>query len=260
MKCPACDLDFSSRDVRGVGVQVCISCLGVFLDKAGLDRAVPAGPDFLASGVAAISEIDRDVFTDPLSGLRNRKFFDRQILAEASRASRGGILSLVLFDLDGFKNANDEFGHLAGDRVLAEFAKILLLEVRQCDAPARIGGDEFGVLMPLTAAPGARALASRVIERVAAHRFTAHEDEIVSIGASAGFAVYPDDTGTLVRRVDAGKIARKLFDAADRALYLAKDTGKGKVVGAGEIPIPTAPTPAPGSWSASQAGKKVPGA
>ena len=258
MKCPACDLDFSSRDVRGVGVQVCISCLGVFLDKAGLDRAVPAGPDFLASVVAAISEIDRDVFTDPLSGLRNRKFFDRQILAEASRASRGGILSLVLFDLDGFKNANDEFGHLAGDRVLAEFAKILLLEVRQCDAPARIGGDEFGVLMPLTAAPGARALASRVIERVAAHRFTAHEDEIVSIGARPASLSIPTTPG---RSFGAWTPARSHENSSTPPTVPLSRQGRreGKVVGPVRSRFRRA-NACPRAGAASQAGKKVPGA
>ena len=227
----------TDREVRGHGISFCLSCLGVFMESETVAKAASEGQGevFLVALAGLIAEAEKEVFVDPLSGLRNRKFFDRQLLVEATRAVEGIPLAALLLDLDGFKGANDKYGHLAGDRVLADFASILRREVRRGDFPARVGGDEFGVILPGASREGVLALAQRVIAGVKAHRFKSHEDEAVAgIGVSGGYAVYPDDTGSHQRRADAARLASTLFDLADRALYAAKSGGKARVVGYSE--------------------------
>lgn len=238
MKCPSCETDLARREARGAEIDLCPTCLGVFIERPAVGKVVEQKQEaaFISAVAAIVDRAEREVFTDGLSGLRNRKFFDRQLVVEAARALSGRSLSVLLLDLDGFKNANDEHGHLTGDRVLADFAAILRQEARTGDYPARVGGDEFGVIMPETKAAGARALAERLIEAVAAHAFKSHEDDDVKgIGVSAGYAVSPDDTGgAFQRRVDVPALAQKLFELADQALYRAKDAGRACVRGVKE--------------------------
>jgi diguanylate cyclase (GGDEF)-like protein len=138
--------------------------------------------------------------TDPLTGLLNRRAFEERAARELARAQRTGEpFAALVIDVDQFKQINDREGHAAGDAALVALAATLSAALRDIDTVARIGGDEFAVLLPATAATGARATAERLRERSA-------------IAISIGTAVYGID----------GLTADELARAADAALYDAK--------------------------------------
>lgn len=160
-------------------------------------------------------------FLDPLTHLYNRRHFDSQLEKEISRSRRNGKpVALLMLDLDGFKTYNDRFQHAAGDIALQEFATILQNTVREVDTVARFGGDEFAVILVESGAEGAHDLAHRVIERVGKHLFLGMEDiRTERLTACVGIATFPADS------FDKQDLVRK----ADRALYIAKNQGGGKV-------------------------------
>jgi len=170
----------------------------------------------------ARAEAQEQALTDPLTGLRNRRGLDRALerLAAAERA-----FGLVHVDLDHFKQINDTLGHAAGDRVLQVVAARLRGAVRDADGVARIGGDEFVVLLPDLHSldqlgPVAQRLLRLLAEPVALDRVGGCGPDRVSISASLG-AVVKDGS----RQID---IDRLLMEA-DRALYRSKDAGRGRV-------------------------------
>jgi diguanylate cyclase (GGDEF)-like protein len=156
---------------------------------------------------------------DALSELCNRRHFSELADKEIARALRHRrSLALMIADLDHFKRINDSLGHVAGDAVLRQFSAILRSHVRSDDIAARIGGEEFAVLLPETAIEEAQALAERLRETVSAVEFQAG-DEILRVTVSAGIAL-----------LSAGRASRSdLMRAADRALYRAKDEGRNRV-------------------------------
>ena len=145
--------------------------------------------------------------TDALTGLYNQRHFHERLREEASRAMRQKRkLSLVLFDLDGFKQVNDRLGHLEGDRILRAFAQSLGDNIRrEVDSAFRYGGDEFVVLMPETGGPGAMRVARRV---AAAAKATLSKD---GVSTSWGIAQLPasGDVSVLVRKADAAMFKMK---------------------------------------------------
>lgn len=160
-------------------------------------------------------------FIDPLTGLGNRRALDVRLVEEMSRASRHDVpLALLMLDIDHFKSFNDNFGHVLGDDVLCCFAELLKMDIRQTDLVARYGGEEFAVLLPDTPEEGARQLAERYRERVEKTNFPGQK-----ITTSIGLAMWkprferPED----------------FIDAADEALYAAKNGGRNKVVVAKEF-------------------------
>ena len=162
----------------------------------------------------------REAMTDPLTGLANRRRFLDQLAAEAKRRSRSGRpVALIAADLDDFKLVNDQHGHQSGDEVLRAFAEVLRMTLREIDVPARIGGEEFAILLPETDAAGAAVVAARLRERVAALRIEAPDGGWLSVTASFGVASCPP-----VER------AEDLPAAADEALYEAKSGGKNRVM------------------------------
>jgi diguanylate cyclase (GGDEF)-like protein len=162
---------------------------------------------------ALVASLDDAARTDPLTGLLNRRAFEQLFEDELERAHRSnGRLSVLLGDLDGFKGVNDRFGHDAGDGVLRQVAQDMLKWKRRVDTPARIGGEEFSLLLPETDERGAFLVAERL--RRATHRSFAEDPLGVTI--SFGVATFPDH----------GQDLRALMRAADRALYAAKDLGK----------------------------------
>jgi diguanylate cyclase (GGDEF)-like protein len=164
----------------------------------------------------AEAELQRFARYDGLTGLPNRSFFldtlDRTLSRARRRRSR---LALIFLDLDGFKSVNDRLGHAAGDAVLQVMAERLRAGTRSSDLVARIGGDEFTVLVQnLARADDAALVARALIDRLA--RPSSVEDQEISLGASAGIAVYPED----------GTDADMLLRNADLAMYRAKQEGR----------------------------------
>ena len=148
---------------------------------------------------------------DPLTGLYNRRFAERTIRAEIARAQRKGYaLTLVLFDLDNFKQINDRFGHAAGDAVLKEFANRLTKAVREADTAARLGGDEFMLL--LTECDTSQV--QSVLQRLKSIEVTLAGQRI-PINFSAGWKEYAKDDSL-----------QNLMIEADKALYLNKQGTK----------------------------------
>jgi diguanylate cyclase (GGDEF)-like protein len=164
--------------------------------------------------------LERLATRDGLTGLLNRAEMERVSRQELARAQRHGLpVSLLVVDLDHFKRVNDRWGHPAGDAVLVAAAAVLGRSVRGSDVVARLGGEEFMVLLPHTDAPAALALAEKLRERLEA-MVVPGTDPAVAVTASVGVA-------------SAGPEGELAFDAlyrrADRALYRAKDAGRNRV-------------------------------
>lgn len=154
--------------------------------------------------------------TDPLTGLGNRRAFDEALAREVSRQRRTRApLSLLAVDVDHFKKINDTWGHAAGDDTLAALGDLLPRLVRAGDTVSRVGGEEFGVLLPDCPAPQARARADTLRAQVrAASRDWAHP-----VTVSVGVATVPDSAD----------VVDDLVVAADMALYAAKEGGRDRV-------------------------------
>jgi two-component system cell cycle response regulator len=159
--------------------------------------------------------------TDPLTKLRNRRaFFEDGKRHFAHSRRRGNDLSLAIFDLDHFKKINDTYGHQAGDEALLAMAQILIKNTRTEDTPARIGGEEFAILLPDTNRLGAAVLAERIRGAIEHNRFS-FEGFSLSLTASAGIASFG---------VDGQDSLEHLISVADKRLYLAKTNGRNRVV------------------------------
>jgi len=160
------------------------------------------------------------VLTDPLTGCLNRRGFDQSLVREAARATRAsGEFGLVALDLDHFKLVNDTYGHPAGDAVLREVGAMLLASGRGGDIVARVGGEEFALLLPDTGAAGAHLFAARLCERIRAHQFTiGPQNAPVKLTASVGVAVGAPRGEP--------NFAAVLWSRADSALYAAKHANR----------------------------------
>ena len=156
---------------------------------------------------------------DSLTGLLNRNAFDDALEREISRAKRyDSNLSLLFLDLDGFKQVNDSFGHMAGDEVLKKVAQIIMTEKRSEDIAARYGGEEVAILMPETGKAEGWLLGERVRKRLEEAIIT-YEDQAIKITLSGGLASYPIDAND----------GTPLLKNADKAMYRAKSFGKNNI-------------------------------
>jgi diguanylate cyclase (GGDEF)-like protein len=173
--------------------------------------------------------VSAQAVTDELTGLSNNRRFRELISKEAARAERfDHELSLIMLDIDDFKQINDTYGHLQGDKVLRMVGHVLHLESRGVDEPARYGGEEFAVALPETGIEGALDLAERVRVRI--------ESEHVPRAGGAGTVTVTASVGAASMRGSANG-AEALIAAADAALYEAKRAGKNRVASA---PVPRA--------------------
>ncbi|MBI2369675.1 MAG: GGDEF domain-containing protein [Deltaproteobacteria bacterium] len=155
---------------------------------------------------------------DPLTGLPNRRAFDEQFARELTRACRfGRPLSCIVIDLDRFKTVNDQHGHMAGDDLLREMARVLAEGTRRYDFLARWGGDEFAMVLPETDPATAEQTAERLRARVAGHRFGAG-GQTVNVTLSLGGATWTPEAGRHVGEA-------VLIGRADEALLHAKRDG-----------------------------------
>jgi diguanylate cyclase (GGDEF)-like protein len=172
-----------------------------------------------------LEEVSRRALIDGLTGLTNRRGFDSEMRVARSQQLRfGWQIALVIVDIDHFKIINDTHGHDAGDAVLRAVTSVLEAGVRTTDVCARIGGEEFALVLKDTGAVGAHELAERLRAGVESLRLRARGRRI-SVTASFGVATYPAD----VHEWDT------LFTSADRALYEAKARGRNRVVSFAEI-------------------------
>lgn len=165
---------------------------------------------------AALNKLARN---DALTDLPNRRAFIEAMGGEIARAERyGSPLTMLMLDLDGFKGVNDTYGHTAGDQVLIGTADIMRQVARQSDTASRLGGEEFGFLLPQTTENSAKVLAERFREKLEQKVFQADDGQNIHVTTSIGLATFngEEDLDSLMKR-------------ADVALYRAKDTGRNRV-------------------------------
>ncbi len=163
--------------------------------------------------------VEEQARVDSLTGLPNRRECEAALEDELARACRsGGAFAFVLVDVDDFKAVNDTHGHLAGDRVLREFAARLRGGLRDVDFAGRWGGEEFALILPGADAAGATLLVERVRTELKASAIALGDGSTVALTASFGIAAHPGETSTTM-----------LVRAADAALYEAKRMGKDRV-------------------------------
>lgn len=169
-----------------------------------------------------IAQLEALSYTDSLTGIFNRRFFKRRLEEEITRAGRfSRSLSLIVFDLDNFKQLNDRYGHLSGDRVLREVSELLTAAARSIDIACRYGGDEFVIIMPETSQPNCFSFTNRLRSVIFDHEFRpGPRQDAVQLTISLGAAVFPDHAND----------PERLFWCADMALLKAKDGGGDQAV------------------------------
>jgi len=171
-------------------------------------------------------QMEQMATTDGLTGLTNHRVFQDVLLREIERAERmPANISLIMVDIDHFKNINDTYGHPIGDEVLRQLAKLLHDSVRSIDMAARYGGEEFALVLINTDERGALKFSERLRKSAASMKIPA-DGETIQITVSLGLASYPRDT----RNKD------ELIELADTALYHSKENGRNRVTYVGSIP------------------------
>lgn len=181
---------------------------------------------------AANAQLQRLATTDGLTGLHNRRAFHTRLNEEVERAERHGHdMSLLIMDVDHFKQVNDVFGHPVGDKVLQRIAQVLSSNARDYDFAARIGGEEFAVILPETNEEEAIAIAERLRERITTVSFPGRQ-----ITASVGVATLSLNSLTGDTEPD----EMWFIKAADAALYHSKQNGRNRVTHASSVVAPPA--------------------
>ncbi|MBI1821203.1 MAG: diguanylate cyclase [Nitrospirae bacterium] len=167
-------------------------------------------------------ELRQISITDPLSGLLNRRYFQERLAEEMERSKRHKLpLSLIIMDIDNFKQFNDLHGHLAGDEAIRIVGRCLRNNIRTIDVAARYGGEEFTVILPQTGKVDATQIAQRICLEIEKTEFITEDlHKGPGITVSLGLATFPEDAESI----------EDLFKHSDRALYMAKAAGKNRVV------------------------------
>jgi len=165
-------------------------------------------------------ELQRLATTDMLTGIANRRaFLETAESAYAHSCHSGEPLTLLMLDLDHFKAINDRYGHLEGDRALVAFAQAVKSQLRASDAVGRLGGEEFGVLLPLTTLAEGLEAAHRILQSVRALQLSDDTGQAYRITTSLGVGAFRQSDRSL----------RDTLDRADQALYLAKHRGRDQI-------------------------------
>ncbi len=192
--------------------------------------------DFLARlgkicGVCLENTINRERLlisglTDPLTELHNRRYLDRRLSEELSRASRyHQPLSCLFIDADHFKRINDSYGHQAGDSVLRELATRIRSQLRASDVATRYGGEEFALLLPQTGLNEAMLLAERIRHEVAQSPMQLEDGQTLNLTVSIGVS----ETLPMVGKSRHQEVGEHLLASADQALYQAKANGRNRI-------------------------------
>ncbi|MCS0585451.1 diguanylate cyclase [Massilia pinisoli] len=198
---------------------VCFWVIAQMRVRERLERTLRSTQEALEKQNAALARL---ADTDGLTGLSNRRHLDERMVREVARAAREGTpLSLIMIDVDFFKRYNDTYGHAAGDDCLRMVARVLAATVnRPADLAARFGGEEFAVLLPNTAQDGARSIAEAICAGVRGAGMAHAASDLGFVTISAGVATVVPAPGS---------DGRALVEAADAALYEAKEGGRNGV-------------------------------
>lgn len=200
-------------------------------DEAGrMGQAFNAMAEQIEHSQAALAELS---VRDSLTGLYNRREFERHLNEEVDRSTRyKRPLAMLMLNIDHFEVINDTYGHPIGDEVLRDVAAFLSGTVRPVDRVARYGGEEFAVLLPETDAKSAFILATRLCELVQAHSIQLPQNQQVMLTVSIGLATYPCNAQS----------AEELIFTADQALYTAKSAGRNRVARYTRLTVPAGET------------------
>jgi diguanylate cyclase (GGDEF)-like protein len=198
-------------------------------DPGGPSLSMPVALSVLGISLAALlgslilswrrrermQELEREAGQDALTGLDNRRRFERDLSTAMARTRRDRSTgALLILDIDDFKRVNDSQGHPAGDRMIKEVAAVLRRRTRESDTLARLGGDEFAMILPRCSREEARIAAETIAREVREHRV---DEETEPVTVSVGVAMFGDDPRTS---------AATVFSEADTAMYTAKDEGR----------------------------------
>lgn len=187
-----------------------------------LANSLEVSRDTISSIKESLASAREEGLRDSLTGLRNRRHFDKAIVEEIERATHEGTpLSFCIADLDHFKCVNDEFGHPTGDAVLRLVGALLAENLKGRDIPVRYGGEEFAIILPKTKLKSAERLADRIRQQLSEKRLilTENKQELGMITASFGIAEWSP-----------GESEADIIARADAMLYQAKHSGRNKVV------------------------------
>lgn len=203
------------------GVNVEINMIKAYSN--GVDNYIvkPVKNDELLAKVHAVmnrqKEMSKAMYIDPLTGIYNRRFFNQEFTRQIKLHERhDDELTLAIIDLDYFKSINDRYGHIAGDKCLVAFAKIVQEEIRSTDIFARWGGEEFVLILERAELEGSRKALIKILAKVKNTPLFRFEDTDVKISFSAGLSQFPIHA----------KEPLELINAADQAVYAAKAAGR----------------------------------
>jgi len=242
----------------GVVLLICATLWSRYRDRRENERLERAVAERSAELARANRELQEVSLCDPLTGLRNRRFFQNMIPADASqavRAYRGSEvygrdhrdLMFFLVDIDHFKDVNDEYGHDAGDRVLVQIAQRLSRVVRESDFLIRWGGEEFLVVFRAAERNDGALLAARILRSINSVEFDLGNERRLARSCSVGWAAFP-----WLPPACSDLSVEEVLRLADRGLYLAKQGGRNQAVG-----VVPANAPAINSSTSGAAGANV---
>lgn len=193
--------------------ELCLNFLQVLSHRLRTDNRIVCDEQY------HIRCIEENAKIDPMTGLHNRRWLEEMYTREMNRSNRGNFkLTAFMIDIDHFKQVNDTYGHLAGDRILIAVAQSLVRSLRPSDMPVRFGGEEFSVFLPGTTEENAKVIAERIRRNVENMSITLHDESIIQVTVSIGFA----------ERIENDTVA-SLIDRADKALYHAKENGRNRI-------------------------------